>query len=188
MVIDKIKEHILTTKNLTRLVCIVNEEIDSQAQEYRQRLGNTSKEMADVNRRLDRLYDALETGKLKLDDLAPRIRQLRQRQEQLHRAQSEMENYLSDRRMELADANTVARYVADLRNLLSESSLAERKTFIRSFVKGVKVTGDKVLLTYTIPMFSREVTEEKLSVLSIVHYGGPQCTIHRTFSFSFKLE
>ena len=48
---------------------------------------------------------------------------------------------------------------------------AERKTFIRSFVKEVKVTGDEVLLTYTIPMLPRRVTEEKLPVLPIVHLG-----------------
>jgi hypothetical protein len=67
---------------------------------------------------------------------------------------------------------------------LNESSLAERKTFIRSFVKEVKVTGDEALLTYTIPMLPRGVTEEKLPVLSIVHSGGPLWTIRRTFELS----
>ena len=83
-----------------------------------------------------------------------------------------MEQQLSDRRVELADAETVARCISDLRNLLNESSLAERKSFVRSFVKEVKVTGDEVLLTYTIPMLPKGTTEEKLPVLSIVHYGG----------------
>ena len=71
---------------------------------------------------------------------------------------------------------TVAQCVADLHDLLNESSLTERKTFIRSFVKEVKVTGDEVLLTYTIPMLLRGVTEEKLPVLSIVHHGGQYWT------------
>ncbi len=83
LVIDKIKEHVLTTENLARLVHIVNEEMDSLAIEYRQRLDNVIDEIADVDHRLERLYDALETGKIQLADLAPRIQQLRQRQEQL---------------------------------------------------------------------------------------------------------
>ena len=97
---------------------------------------------------------------------------LRRRQEQLQTARWEIEQQLSDRRVELADAETVACCVSDLRNLLTESSLAERKSFVRSFVKEVKVTGDEVLLTYTIPMLPRGVTEERLPVLSIVHHGG----------------
>ncbi len=43
---------------------------------------------------------------------------------------------------------------------------------MRSFVEEVKVTGDEVSLTYTIPMLPKGVTEEKLPVLSIVHDGG----------------
>jgi hypothetical protein len=73
LVIDKIKERVLTTENLNRLVHIVNEEMDGLAIEYRQRLDSVIDEIADVDRRLDRLYDALETGKIQLADLAPRI-------------------------------------------------------------------------------------------------------------------
>ena len=100
-------------------------------------------------------------------------------------ARLKMEQQLSDRRVELADTGTVARRVSDLRNLLSESSLAEKKSFVRSFIKEVKVTGDEVLLTYTIPMLPRGVTEEKLPVLSIVRYGGRYWTIGRTKTFEF---
>ena len=67
---------------------------------------------------------------------------------------------------------TVTHYVEDLRSLLNESSLTEKRSFIRSFVKEVKVTGNQVLLTYTIPMSSKGLIEEELGVPSIVHYGG----------------
>ena len=36
--------------------------------------------------------------------------------------------------------------------ILEEGSLTERKAFIRSFVNEVRVTGNEVLLNYTIPM------------------------------------
>ena len=172
LVIDKIKEHILTRENLTELVYLVNEEIGAAASEHRQRLQTVVEEIADVKRRLEKLYDALETGKVSLDDLAPRIQQLRLRQEQLQVTRWELERLLSDRRVELADMDTVTHYVEDLRSLLNESSLTEKRSFIRSFVKEVKVTGNQVLLTYTIPMSSKGIIEEELGVPSIVQYGG----------------
>jgi len=49
----------------------------------------------------------------------------------------------------LADLETVTHYVDELRSLLEESSLAERKLFITSFVKEVKVMGHEVSLKYT---------------------------------------
>lgn len=171
-VMDKIKEHVLTTENLIRLVNIVNEEMDGFALESNQRLDSIIDGIADVDRRLERLYDALETGKIQLADLAPRIQQLRQKREQLQAAKWKLEQQLSDRRVELADAKAVADCLSDLRDLLTEGSFAERKTFIRSFVKEIKVTGDDALLTYTMPILPGGVTEERLSVLSIVQYSG----------------
>lgn len=109
----------------------------------------------------EQIVDALETGKLGLDDLAPRIQQLRGRQEQMQSRKWELETLLSDRRVELASLETVTRYVDDLRRLLEECSLTERKSFIRSFVNEVKVTGAEVLLTYTMPLPPQGISEER---------------------------
>ena len=134
-VIDKIKEHVLTTENLTKLVKMVNEEMDTLSVDYRERLEGITKETIDMDRRLERLYDAIETGKVQIADLAPRIKQLRLRHDQLQANRLELKTRLSDRKVELADFKTISMYVADLRNLLSESELVEKKSFVRSFVK-----------------------------------------------------
>ncbi len=50
---------------------------------HRDQLDAVLKEIAEVNRRLDRLYDAIETGKVTLDDLSPRIKQLKEQKTKL---------------------------------------------------------------------------------------------------------
>lgn len=172
VVIRKIKEHVLTYENLCELVHLVNEEMDAAAGDYRERLNVISSEIDNVNQRLERLYDALETGSLQLADLAPRIQRLRQRQEQLNAARLELENLFSDRKVELADMETVKSYGEDLRNLLEDSSLAERKSFIKSFVREVRVTGTEVLLSYNIPLSAGAASQDTLVVPPIVHDGG----------------
>ena len=79
---------------------------------------------------------------------------------------------LVDRRLELADLEMVSRFVDDLRNLLEESGIAEKKSFIRSFVKEIKVTGDEVVVAYTMPLPPEGTSEERASVLYSVHRGG----------------
>ena len=59
-----------------------------------------------------------------------------------------------------------------MRNLLGDSSLSQRKSFVRSFIKEVKVTVEEVLLIYTMPLLPRGISEEKVPVLSIAHDGG----------------
>ena len=95
---------------------------------------------------------------------------------QVNFLRSQLEQRLSDRRVYLADMETVTHYVKDLRNLLDESPLMERKSFIKSFIKEARVTGAEVSLVYTIPMSPRGITDEELAVLPIVQYGGPLWT------------
>lgn len=176
VVIDKIKEYILTTENLTELVRLVNEELDASTVEYHEKLNAITHEMAEVTRKLDNLYNAVETGQLELSDLAPRIKEQRQRQESLRNAKTQLELEISDKRVYLADMQAVTEYIKDIQKLLEESSLAEKRSFIKSFVQEVKVTGQEVLLTYTLPMAHEGTIETETAVLPTVQYGGQYWT------------
>ena len=105
-------------------------------------------------------------------DLAPGIKELRGRQERLLARKVELEVLLSDRRVELAGPDIVRSYVADLRNLLAGSELVKRRAFIRSFVKEVGVTGDEVVLIYTMPLMPNGSSIDKTGVLPTVQPGG----------------
>ena len=82
-ILEKVKERILTDETITELVTLVAEEIDEVAGEVSGRLKTIEKELEDVESRLERLYEALETRQLTLEALSPRILSLRSRQDQL---------------------------------------------------------------------------------------------------------
>jgi site-specific DNA recombinase len=171
-IIDKIKSHVLTSENLFKLAEFVSQELNSNLESFHNDLNMIEKELVDTYGRLQHLYDAIETGKICLDDLAPRIHEQRERQTKLQNRKNELLSILSEQKAEVPTKEEVAEYAADLGKLLEESSLVERKAFIRSFVKEVRVTRDDVLVNYTLPMLPARVAEERLPVLSIVHYGG----------------
>jgi len=77
--------------------------------------------------------------------------------------------------------------VEDLRNLLSHSCLAEKKTFVRSFVKEIKVTGKEATISYSMPVAYDPIPEKATAVPPIVHDGGRYWTIDRTFELAFSL-
>ena len=152
LVVDKIKENVLTEEKLTELVMLVNEELDAAAHEDKDRTKVLESELVDIQRRLDRLYDALETGKVTLDDLSPRIHHLRHRQEQVQAAKADAEETVSERSSDRLSNREVRKYVGELRRLIQESELAERKAFIKSFVREIVVKGDQAELRYVIPL------------------------------------
>ena len=62
---------------------VVDEEMDGVAREQRKTLRTIETELADVRRRLDTIYNLVETTPVNMADFTPRIRQHRDRQERL---------------------------------------------------------------------------------------------------------
>ncbi len=154
-------------QHLIKLVSLMNEEMDESTKEHQSEIEVIGNEIFDTNQRLERIYDAIETDNVDLRYLTPRIRQ-----EKLMARKAEVQAHLSDRSVIIASPDVVARDVEDLHALLAESSLAERRTFIKGFVQEVRVKGEEVTLTYTIPMSHSGNKSEKVGVLPTVLYGG----------------
>ena len=72
----------------------------------------------------------------------------------------------------LREIEIISGYVNDLHDLFKEGSLSERRAFIRSFVREIKVTGNEVVLNYTMPFLADNLTMGKEGVLPIVQHGG----------------
>ena len=129
-------------------------------------------ELNDVGMRLLKLYDALETGKLSLDDLAPRIKELKARQDELSKARVQVEAEMVLCGGDHVDVETVRSYAQDLGNLLEESGFTESKTLLRSFVKRIAINGDKATIHYNLPMPPVGKKRQSIEVLPIDTPGG----------------
>ena len=179
LVVNKIRSNILTEGSIRDLVKVVDEEMDGVAREQRKTLRTIETELADVRRRLDTIYNLVETTVVDMADFTPRIRQHRERQER---------EALAQRRQVLDDVNTIAAYAKDMRDFLKESELTERRAFIQSFVKEIVVMPGDALLKYTVPMPDDSLipgrAAEKValngSILPTLPDGGPDWTKSRT--------
>ena len=173
-IVEKIRERILTEENIVELVTLVAEEIDAMAGKLAGRVKVIEGEIADVRKRLERLYEALETSDLTLEVLSPRILSLRHREEQLEAALDEALRHLEQRRVDLPTTEEIKVYVADFRELLQGGTFPERKALVRNFVENIEVKENEATLTYTIPMPRDGVSQESASVLDFVQYGPPK--------------
>ena len=114
MVIEQLKARVLTDDNLEQMVKLVNKELRSASAELNDRLDTCDMELREIKARLSRLYDVLETGKLSLDGLAPRIRELKKRQDELSKARIQIEADMIVQGVEEVDMDVVKSYTRDL--------------------------------------------------------------------------
>ena len=170
-VIDRIKDCILTDENLTELIKMINEEIQALSQDESERVKVLDSQIRDVDARLQRLYDALETAKFTTDELAPRIRALVNKKAELQGARDEAIEALNGKQFDIGDIQVLRRYVQDLRALLGSASILEQKAFLKSFVKRIDVSSSEVTLDYTLPMPPIESDSETVPVLAFIQDG-----------------
>lgn len=183
-VVDRIKQYILTEENLEDVIRLTNEELAQTCDDERDKIEIINAEIAEVDSRLGKLYDALETGEFKGGELAPKIKSLFEKKKQLQQAKVAAEEALKYQTVELADPAVVQEYVQDLKALLEESSIVEQKVFLKSFVERIEVGDSEMKVIYTIPIPPDNPPTETVGVLPFVHNGPPYCMVDRTPTFS----
>ncbi|MFC1958318.1 hypothetical protein ACFLV6_00125 [Chloroflexota bacterium] len=72
--------------------------------------------------------------------------------------------------------------------MIKKGTLIEKRSFIRSFVKLVKVKDSEAVLKYSMPVSPDKAIIDKDGVLPTVLYGGPFRLKARTFSKVFALS
>jgi len=107
--------------------------------------------LGSVRLRLSRLYDAVETGKLSLDDLTPRIRKQRAREVELSKMRLGIESEMLVQSPNHVNVSTIWTHAKDLKNILEEADLVTSKEFLETLIIQIKINGNEVTVQYTLP-------------------------------------
>ena len=171
-IVEQIKKHIITEKNLQELLSIIKEEIEQNKKELKTQMKTIDKKLEILKTRRDKLYDAIEGDILELKDIAPRLRDLNNQIEIQERNRREkVEKIQSPPKIDLS-LDKLKTYTDDLKELLNEGTFVEQKSFIRSFVKKIVVNQSKIKIEYNLPIISKIDRTSTKEVLSMVQSGS----------------
>ena len=151
LIVENIRDNILTESNIRDLVKIVDEEMDGVAREQRRRLKVIEEELEEVKRRLGRIWQVIETTDIEMADATDRIKEHRERKERLESAAEEARAMLSKRKVTLDKVETITAFALDMSAYLRESEITESRAFIRSFVTEIEVRPGRATIHYSIP-------------------------------------
>ena len=183
-VMDRIRENILTEGCLGQLVQLANEELGVSRHRAEQKLERLERESRSVQKRLERLYAALESEKVDLDDLAPRLKELRAEQRELSEKTDEALDDMNQAGHVPLDVVAMDKYVAELQSLLQSATFQESKAFLASFVRRVEFDKQQVRIEYTVPVTTASGLTDTTEVRCIGKSGTPGRT--RTAGTRFR--
>ena len=152
LIVSRIRSSILTDGNIGDLTKVVVQELNGVIQGQRKRLETIESELAVVRRRLERLWDLVETTDVDPASTALKIEAHRERQRRLEASAAEATAILSQRRTVRDDVEAIAAHARDMTEFLKESELPERRALIETFVREIVVTPDIAVVRYSVPM------------------------------------
>ena len=150
-ILQQIQENILAESNIRALIKVLDEQVEGVVRKERQRLASIDEELDDVQRKLGRIWHIIETADIDITHASKRIREHRERQEQLEIAADEARLILAERRALLERADAIASYAVRMSKFLQTCEYTETRAFVRSFVKEIEVKPGRAVITYSIP-------------------------------------
>ncbi len=168
-IISVIKERVLTDDNIKELIRLVNKEFSILEKEYRTKIENIQKAVSDLTRRRTKLYEAIELSELDVSDIAPRIKELNHKIEQLNDNKVELEIKLLEK--DFLSEKEILPYLDDIRATLELGTIAERKSFIRSFIKKIWIDYPTATIEYTIPLNKNDKSKKEVLIFNRVGWG-----------------
>ena len=139
-VIEKIQKYILTEKNLQELAFNLFKLIKQAAPDLNKKASRVQAEIKQKNDKLRRIYEVLETSHdLNVDDLAPRIRELKADIQMLEGQKEILDNEIKG--IEGAELNTqwVKSYAQLLIDLMESKDFFTRKKFLARVIDKIEV-------------------------------------------------
>ena len=124
----------------------------------------------------DKHYDALETGMLELNDLAPRIKDLKEQVAALEESKLETQMVMEEREGATLDNAAVVSHIADLKSLLRSGSIIEQRSFVKAFIRKITVDWPKIKIDYSLPIIRKDKKRVKSEVLPFDSFGPPDFT------------
>ncbi len=174
LILEKIRTLILNEEKISELVKMVNEELNDSFADQKDQLNSIKAQMEDLQSRLDALYEAIEMKQFTLEDLRPRILRHKSTMDRLITSKDDLESQQHQNWVPEIDPITLRAYIDDFLALLEEGTVAEKRAFVRGFVRQLTVKDCIATLEYTLPLASSTLSllEGKDGVLSFEQYGG----------------
>ena len=183
-----IKEKILTEDNIRRFLWTINDEARTFDTEYDDKITMINEVLAEKLNRRAKLYEGIETGSVELKDIGSRLKELNQEIANFEGQKAELIKKHDNGEEQTIPEEYLRPFVEDLRDLLLEGSIVERRGFIRSFIKKIDVDYPLATVEYTVPLPEKNKdSTSNFEVLSLVQSGVADCPSTKIFTLEITM-
>ena len=150
-VTDQLREVVLTPEHFGELVRLVNEEMAARTESAGEELDAVEAQLAAARRKAMLLWEGVEAERMPMEMAAPRIRHWNARADELQARREVLRQHTRGTPGYSVEESTIANYVEGLRDLLDRGTVAERRAFLRAWIKRIEARGKELTVVYSFP-------------------------------------
>ena len=162
LIMQSIKEKILTEDNIQELLILINEKFGIIEKDIKDRLSRIDRMVESKTKALNKWYRVFEDSEdVNISDIAPRIKALKDEIDKLGDEKIELHYKLELNKPPKLTEQEIQPYLDELREILLLSSITEQKSFIRSFIEKISLDKESATIEYTFPLNPNEKSSNK---------------------------
>lgn len=146
-VIGRIKEHLTTRETIEAFVESYNEALKKKQSGTAKDINRLQTEIATIQDRINRLIQAVETGKVGFDseDIAPRIRELKAQKSNLDKELIQAVNF-TEKPLVMTQEQTISAWTELYASFLENAALWQNKAFLKTVINRIEIGKDSASL------------------------------------------
>ena len=160
LVVDSLSQSLFDPARMKELLSGLIQRVGSTQDRRQDQLKDLTKELRDIDQRINRLYEAVESGMLTdADTLRNRMSNLQQRREEVMRLIAMTRRQL-DAPRNIITSKKIDAFASAMRDRLSNGPVEFRKAYVRLFVERIEVDDNEVRISGAKAALSKALAEQ----------------------------
>jgi len=150
-VIDRVRKLVFSEENMRKLMDDINTATKSLRTDYSRKITELKKKAADLQLRVGRQYEAIESGKIDLSLVAERLKELKNQRDSLQEESAYYERLNSQYQPVYITRPTIECYRKEMEEVFMGSNVQEQRNFLKKFIEKIIVRNQGIEIVYYTP-------------------------------------
>lgn len=150
-IIDRVRKLVFSNENMRKLVDDINAATKSLRIDYSRRITELKKKATDLQLRVRRQYEAIESGKIDLSLVAERLKELKIQRDSLQEEIAYYERSNSQYQPVYITRSMIERYQKEMEEVFIGTNVQEQRDFLKKFIEKIVIHDSRIEIVYYTP-------------------------------------
>ena len=150
-VTEQVRKLIFSEENMKKLVDDINSATKSLRLDYGKKITDLKRKISDIQIRINRQYEAIESGIIDASLVAPRLRELKNQKDTLQEEISYCESLNNQNQPVYITRSMIEKFRKEMEQIFIGENIQEKRDFLKKFIEKIIIKDKEIEIIYYAP-------------------------------------